>query len=270
MALGAAAGACGSSGGGGEPTEAGAAPPEDASPVEDRAAPPADAGSDAPDAAPDAGPGFCASLSPAPKFCDDFDDGDLADDWTVSTARAGFSRLLLDTAEVKSAPASLRAESNAIASVGDSANASLRKTVLVASSHIRLAWSAKLPVTSITTGAVAICGVDVALNRFYTLWLRDEDAASPSASLVEEIDGAVTARHVLGQPPPAGAWTRIAVDLDLANGRASVSFDGAKALDSVAITPGAGSEVTVRLGNVYVKGPQPKFVGNYDDVVLDW
>src|SRR5690242_4269343 len=55
----------------------------DVVPMADAASP--EAGPDAADAKPDVvvpPAHFCAGLAPAPKFCDDFDDGNLTNGWT--------------------------------------------------------------------------------------------------------------------------------------------------------------------------------------------
>ena len=59
------------------------------------------------------------------------------------------------------------------------------------------------------------------------------------------------------------------IDLDLAGGKASVSFDADKALDAAPIGVLTGSEATVRLGAL-VDGPADAFEARFDDVVLDY
>ena len=84
--------ACGSSGDAGDPQP----PGPDAAvlpPADDGSAPAPDAGVDAADAAPDVitptGSRYCAKVIPVPRFCDDFDDGDLTNDWTQFVAPNG-------------------------------------------------------------------------------------------------------------------------------------------------------------------------------------
>ena len=91
-------------------------------------------------------------------------------------------------------------------------------------------------------------------------------ATSPT---LEEYVGGVITEHMLTALPPIGVWTRVTLDLDLANGKASVSFGAQKALDAVAITPTAGSEATVRIGAI-IDGPSDTFEAHFDDVIVDF
>jgi len=239
-------------------------------------APGEDSGADAPalDAGPDvkvdAGPPFCSALSPAPKFCDDFDDGDLSDDWDFTNVILP-STLVLDTATFASAPASMHVQTKTLAAM-QNGPAHLRRTIFATAVHPRLSFSAFYASTSITSGAVAIASLDVSLSHFFTLYLRDApgDGTSDPAVVLEEIDGSATIRHVLPKAPPAGVWTRIGIDVDLVRGRATVSYGGEKVLDDEVVSMNGGEEVTVRVGAVYVFGPAAPFEAVIDDVVVDY
>lgn len=229
-----------------------------------------DGGADAPSDAPsdgdaEAGVPFCATQSPQPKFCADFDDANPGAAWTTKTDVPNNSTVGIDMTVAKSAPASLRGESRELLAT-EPGNAALRKTFLVGSTHVRLAFSARWNTTALTSGMIAIANVDVAANRFFTLYLRNAD---PGMAVLEELDGATTVLTPLASVPAPNTWTRVTLDLDLANGKATVSFDGAKVAEAATGTA-AATEVTVRVGNVYVTGPLPKFVGNYDDVTVDY
>ncbi|HEY8075068.1 MAG TPA: hypothetical protein VIF62_13185, partial [Labilithrix sp.] len=119
--------ACGSS------ENSGVAPGDDGGadatpPGDDDAAPP-DGGTDAHEGGIDAGPPFCASLSPAPKFCDDFDDLDpMTKKWDQQVFLTGISSLAIDETQSTSAPASLLFQTMARPS-GEGAVASVRKTI---------------------------------------------------------------------------------------------------------------------------------------------
>jgi hypothetical protein len=229
---------------------------------------PLDAGPDVADPREAAAPlGYCARLLPRPRFCDDFADRDLTNDWDQSTVLAP-SVLDLDDATFTSAPVSFVVATGNVAA-NDSANVSLRKTVLGSVSHVQLAFSTLLATATITKGLVAIATLDVSTSHFFTLYLRDGDATAPAATLEEQVGNATT-RHVLTTLPVARAWTRIVIDLDLAAGKATVSFGGRKALDAAPITPLLGTEATIRLGAVYVHGPTEPFTAGFDDVVLDF
>ena len=223
------------------------------------------------DAAPDGGPrppkGFCAKRTPKPRFCDDFDDGDVDDDWDVQTVLNG--QPSLDTAAAKSPPASFLVETVALGNA-ESAHVHLRATSSGApAGHVVLAFDLKLGTAPLTKGAVAIATLDVSLSHFFTLYLRDGHPDAPAATLEETAPGGTT-RHVLSKPPPAGVWTRVTIDVDVGGARASVLWDSEKALDQATIAPGGASDPTIRVGAVYVYGPADAFEARFDDVTLDF
>jgi hypothetical protein len=265
--LAAATGACGSSGGGSsaDPPDADidvAIAPDTSVPELDASAPDA---ADAREDVVDSGPPFCSSLVPKPKFCDDFDDQNLTDDWT-SSAAVPASIFELDESMSTSAPASFHFGAPATAALAAD-NVLLRTTMFGAVTHGKLAFSTFLPTVTFAKGAIAIAQFYVNLDDVFTLYLRSPDGAAPAAEL-EEYVGGVTTVHPLTKLPPAGVWTRVAIDLDLANGKATVMFDAVKALDAT-IAVGAGSEATVRIGAI-VDGPADGFEGRIDDVVVDF
>lgn len=228
-----------------------------------------DAAPDAADARPDSpapAAHYCAGLVPAPKFCDDFDDGDLTNDWTQFAAQPG-SVFELDTTTSTSAPASFHVVAMAEMAAAPN-NDLLRTTMFGAVNHGKLAFSTLLAAVTFTQGAVAIARFHITLDDSYTLYLRGPDSAGNVATLEENVGGTIT-EHPLTALPPVGVWTRVVVDLDLAGGKASVSFGAQKALDAVAITPVAGSEATVRIGAI-IDGPSDKLEAHFDDVVVDF
>ena len=249
-------------------TDAGVdAGPETGSEVPD-AAPPkeADAGADA---APDAPvtKGFCASLAAKPRFCDDFDDADLKNNWDVATIVNGDGDL--DPTDATSPPASFAVETAPLGN-GQAANVHLRATATGApTGHVKLTFSVRLATTTFTQGVVAIATLDVSQTHFFTLYLRDGDPTAPAATL-EETTASGTTRHLLTKVPPANTWTRATIDLDLGASKASVFWGADEALDAVAITPGPALDPTIRIGAVYVFGPADAVSARFDDVVLDF
>ncbi len=248
--------------------DSGADAAPDVLPEEDAAAPDA-----APDAVVDARPDvvpppahYCAGLVPKPKFCDDFDDGDLTNDWTAFAANAG-SVFELDTTTSTSAPASFHVvapeEMGAVAN-----NDLLRTTIFGTVNHGKLAFSTILPSVTFTQGAIALASFHITVSDSYTLYLRGPDAAGNVPTLEENVNGTIT-EHMLTALPPINAWTRVTVDLDLSGGKASVSFGAVKALDAAPITVITGSEATVRIGAI-IDSPSDKFEAHYDDVIVDF
>jgi hypothetical protein len=260
--------ACGSSGESSDPPSQG---PDAAIvvPAEDGAAPAPEAGADAADAGSDVvSPGgrYCTKLTPVPRFCDDFDDGDLTNDWTQFVAPAG-SVFELDPSSSSSAPASFHVIAQATAAAAAN-NVLLRSTMFGTVKHAKLAFALLMPSVTFTKGAVAIAQFYVNLDDVYTLYLRGPDDAA-NIPMLEAFVGGVTTRHMLATLPPVGAWTRVAIDLDLAGGKASVSFGAAKALDAAPISVLTGTEATVRIGAI-VDGPADAVEARFDDVVIDY
>lgn len=263
--------ACGSTGAAdpGGQIDAGTDAEPDAQPAQDSGALDAGSGVDASDAKADVvvpPAHFCAGQAPAPKFCDDFDDGDLTNNWTASAVQPG-SVFELDTATSTSAPASFHLIAMPEMAAAPN-NALLRTTMFGLVHHAKLAFSTLLPSVTFTKGVIAIARFHISLNDSYTLYLRGPDGAGNIATLEETAMG-VTTEHALTKLPPIAVWTRVAIDLDLMGGKATVAFDGQKALDAAPIEVIAGSEATVRLGAI-VDGPSDAFEAHFDDVIVDF
>lgn len=258
IGLSATAAACGSRGTPDLPA------PEDAA-VEGGSPPGTDAGGI--DAAPDApSRGFCVSLSPAPKFCDDFDDGLLSNGWDQLTIVPG-SDGAIDGTSVRSKPGAFLVETRA-AGDNDVAHVHLRKSVVGRPARAMLTFSVRMADTAPAIGAVAIATLDMATNHLFTLYLRDDDAVRPGPALVE-IAGGARSRLALPRVPAADTWTRVTLDVDLLGGRARVTYDGALVAEgAIASVPGA-VDPTARVG-VYAFGPLPAQTARFDDVVLDF
>ncbi len=266
--LGAFSGACGGS--------AEVTPQADAAAASDgeatAPAPIEDAGpSDAPivEAGPDASAkGFCATRSPVAKFCDDFDDGVLEDDWDMRTVLNG--EPALDTTSATSIPASFAVGTLPL-DKNESAHVHLRKTANgTPTGHVVLAFDMMLATTTFTKGAIAVATLDVSPNHFFTLYLRDGDPDAPAATLEESDPSAVTTRHVLAKLPAVNVWTHVTIDIDIAAAKASVLWGTEKVLDEAPIVSAPSSDPTIRIGAVYVYGPADPFEARFDDVTLDF
>ena len=261
--------ACGSSGESADPHPPGADAAPQTEPGPDGTAPGTDAGTDSADAAGDvvtSGGHYCTTLAPQPRFCDDFDDGDLTNDWTQSAVAPG-ALFQLDTSSFTSAPASFHLIANAT-SMAAANNVLLRTTMFGVVKHAKLAFSVLLPSLTFTKGTIAIAQFYVNLDDVYTLYLRGPDDAA-NIPMLEAYVGGVTTRHMLTTLPPVGVWTRVALDLDLAGGKANVSFGADKALVAAPISVLTGTEATVRLGAI-IDGPADAFEARFDDVIVDY
>ena len=253
--------ACGSSTT--EAPGAGAAPGDGGAPAHDDAqVPPPEAGAEEGGA-----PMFtsCAALSGRSevRFCDDFEDGDLENDWTVATAVPANRAVELNKATRYALYA-------ATESVGQDVptSANLRKTVAGAFTRASLSFAIRMPTTDVGKGALAVATLDVAASHFFTLHLRDTNLAVPGPAL-EESRASGSRRLPLSATLPADRWTRVAIDLDLVAGRADVRFDGVTVLSAAEIAAEPATEANVRVGAVYVVGEAPKIEVLVDDVLLE-
>ena len=226
---------------------------------------PEDAGTDA--KADASAKSFCATLSPKPRFCDDFDDGDLDDDWDVLTVLNGEADL--DPTSATSVPASFAVGTLPVASA-QSAHVHLRTTSNgTAAGHVVLAFDVMLATATFTQGVVAIARLDVSSNHFFTLYLRDGDPDAPAATL-EEIRR--QARHATSSRSsrPQTMWTHATIDVDLGAAKATVLWGTEKALDQAPIAAGTAKDPTIRIGAVYIYGPAAPFEARFDGVTLDF
>ncbi len=229
--------------------------PVDASPPEDATT--TDAG--------DAAPGrFCDSLVPAPVFCDDFDRGNLGSTWDfflMSPPGTG----VLDGTNVRSAPSAFLV-TTALLNGGESGNLLLRKSVVGAPARVRLGFDVLVPVLP-SSGAVGIATLDLSTDHLFTLYLRD-DSATPAPALVEARPGVATlVRNDFALFLP-NTWIHVELDLKPAQSVGTLSFDGTKVLDGIAIDP-AVADPTIRIG-VLAYGPTDAYVARFDNVTLDY
>ncbi len=225
--------------------------------------------SDAGIAADAAGAGFCATRVPAPRFCDDFDDGDLVDDWDVPTAFNG--EPILDTFAATSRPASFALETIPLLA-GEGAHVHLRTTVKgspdPARGHVVFSFSLMLGRPSFERGVIGIAPLDLSPSHFFTLNLRDGDETAPAATLAETAAG-VSTRHVLTTLPDTTTWRRVTIDVDVAASRVVVTWGERTVLDApIAATPVI--DPTIRLGAIYMSGPADALEARFDDVTLDF
>jgi hypothetical protein len=221
----------------------------------------------APDAASfDGGAGADADADAAPPaegvvFTDDFTDGDLDDNhWEVVNVCIGCS-LDIDQGALVAKTKSVVTQETAFAH--------LRTTVNGTPSHVRLSFDATFPSVTLTKGTLAIATVDVSQSHFFSLYLRDPDMDAPVASLDEQ-GGPSPKRHLLTGLPPANTKTRVVIDIDLGGGTASVAFGSTAVLANDPIGQSLAEDPTIRVGLMYIYGPQDPFEARFDDVSLEY
>jgi hypothetical protein len=194
-------------------------------------------------------------------FADDFEDGDLKNNWDVLNVCSGCSATIDQGAFLAKTQSLL---------VQETAFSFLRTTVPGTPSRVRLSFLATFPSVTLTQGTLAIASVDISTSHFFSLFFRDDDINAPAPSL-EETSTAGTNRHHLLNLPPAGVPTRIVIDLDIGAGTANVAWGATVALANEPIekTP-AAKDPTIRVGLMYVYGPEDAFEGRFDDVLLEY
>jgi hypothetical protein len=245
---------------GGSAVEATAEPSDSGALIEDSSVPTpvidgGSEGSTTTDAGNDAGPSPGGEV-----FSDDFEDGDLDNDWDFVNVCPGCNGTIDQGVFLAQTKSVLTQET---------AYAHVRTTILGKPTRVRLSFDATFPSVTLTKGTLAIATVDVSTSHFFSLFLRHQDPEPPAAALVEQ-GGPSAKRHVLTSLPPPNAKTRVVIDIDLGGGTASVSFGGTVALANDPIGKTIADDPTIRVGLLYVYGPQDPFEARFDDVLLEY
>jgi hypothetical protein len=224
--------------------------------------------------------GFCGSLSPAPRFCDDFDEHPLPGVWDSMDQVGG--NLSLDTTGFVSPPRALLATNSALQS-GQPLDAVLRKRFSLPSPPTTFTWGFSLqPVMpDPSTGAAAVVlsldFTDSPGNRYSVQFTMEQDGGSIRLRLEEQsgfVDGGVSyVPHVLPDPLPVGQWTSVQVVLTRSAATTAsvhVSFGSATELDaSLAMTVDA-TTLQMSVGSSYETTPSQGWTTRYDNVTLDY
>jgi hypothetical protein len=225
------------------------------------------------EAAVDAGR-YCARLTPAPSFCDDFDDEGPFSRWTTSVVGAGGS-VVRDPSVSRSAPNSLLTTSAAATS---SVAALLRLRSPTSVHRVRFAYDMRVEARDPQTGYAEVSYIRVgAPSSIYAFYIRlFADPGTTTAFTAEAYlpDGGIPQHNVsLAGNSRFTAWTRVAVDLDLrAAPHVSVTLDGAPAGDT-ALEPSMYPPdiASVETGVGYAGSPSSTaWQLRYDNVTVDW
>ncbi len=239
-------------------------------------APSTDAAS-ASDGAPQAS--YCSSLAPAPLFCDDFDQRDLAASWD-SIFRSEASVTLAGD-DVFSAPRAMKLATSTpsdLALAGYAVKAFPAWTArpmtatLAFQMHVQSAGSANG--VDVPMGAIQLLE---ASGKLYELELRVVANGSALRGTLSEhtLDGNAETRadHGFSMPVPFDAWTRIEIVLTyrpLNPSSARLLIDGLKAIDlTVDTSVVVGGTPRAALGITAVKGAIDPWIVRYDNAVFD-
>ena len=249
------------------------------------AVPPSEAGNDAADATTDAdadadagggkdGGRFCASLTPSPTFCDDFDEEGPFTPWVETRVNAG-STITRDHGAFRSAPSSLLTVSQGSAMGGGAAF--LRLTSPSAVRRARFAYDLRVDARDPQTGYAEVSYLRFGgADKVYAFYVRlFHDPARTTAFTAEAYlpDGGIPQHNVnLAGDPKFTDWTRIVVDVDLRTApHVTVTVDGALAGETT-LEPSLypPSVATVEPGVGYAGSPAGAWKLRYDNVAVDW
>jgi hypothetical protein len=239
---------------------------------------PAEAGAEPLDAAGDAGPypddSWCATQPPlGMTFCDDFDFETTAfERWTSQTFDVQGSASFSDVAE--SPPHSFQMSMPAI-TAGTYVEAVLEENVAAdpSASSVSLSFSFQ-PAEPWDAGE----GGDIYVAAFQqgpgiprsAVALQMGPSGTSLSEQVTVLDGGSLFPPFQSSPfvPPAGQWTHVAIEMNLASSTATVSLDGAVAFTLTLSGPWSPSVSTrVYLGDTYVTATAG-FDVLYDDAVI--
>jgi hypothetical protein len=223
---------------------------------------------------------YCASLSPAATFCDDFDTADLSSKWTQVTQTNGTVNRVGDATQ--SPPMALQIRTNTQSTTAR-AQPYVRKT-LPSFANKRLRGEIELdvkvtetdPATSVTLAIFVIEG-----SPGYSEWqFQGYESAGQIRFIFSEFSNGTDAgpqyRGVnLGPSVPKGVWTHVKVTWTYdtlggtAGNRASVYINGTLELDNRAfLLPAATGSPALDVGVTYIEAPSNPWTIRFDDVAL--
>jgi hypothetical protein len=212
--------------------------------------------------------GFCASLQPAPTFCDDFDDGEvLGHRWSLVHLEGGGIEALTD--QGKSAPA---AASHTFPAQASGITATCLDLALPGTtSQVSLAYDFFLE-NRPASGTIELGSVNIQVSgvgAFYNdLAIRGAAGDSYHEELTPLGSTFMAGDHAVATFQP-GRWYRVATAIDLAGATFTFTIDGttvASGATRFAVQPGA---TTVQDGMVFTTNATPSWTVRTDNVVID-
>jgi hypothetical protein len=247
--------ACGSSDSGGDGSTAGTDGGADGSTTstpDGGKTPTPDGSTPAPDAS--VGGPFCPTLNPAPKLCEDFEDGTLPNGSQPQTSGGG--ACAIDAASLKcDLPTGTTSVQNALVGIPVSFDAAAKK--LVASFAFQPAAAAP------ANGTLVIARLFVGHAHSVSI-----EPTSENGPVIREQENMPNGLDVpsgnLSAMPAAGAWTRYELTVDIAGKTATLKANGAQ-VATLALT---GTQYDLFALNLGLQSDSP-FSARYDDVVVD-
>jgi hypothetical protein len=221
-----------------------------------------DAGSEA--APPDAG--FCASLSPQPQFCADFDEGQPVNaGWSLTDVWQGSSIAVDGT--YYSPPGSFLSQIFAASSPG---SARLEEALPTNPSHVHVEFRLLIP--QIATGNFEVCTLHepVANGTTYGVFYKYQDGQLLMyVKTLADDGGQVEFTGKIG-PPPTG-WLHVEIDTDVSpSATVVVKHDGAVVLNAPNVNTSTDTRASMFVELGYYSFNPATALAHFDDVVIDW
>ena len=217
----------------------------------------------------DAGP-FCASVSPKPTFCADFDQGMAQGGFDgVGQAPAAAGAIALDTNGPLSAPAALGVSITAgLADTGMGRVLVLNKAfVPMPATSVRLTYGVRVSAVDPTAGAQLS---EIEIGKAAIVVYVTPTKAFAQERVPTDAGGATYQSYPLSAAPAAGVWTNVEVVVDLSARRYTIKIAGAVAIDRALAGSVVSGKVGLALGLAYYSGSNVVASGaDFDDVVLD-
>lgn len=237
-----------------------------------------DAGSTSHDSGPP--PGFCASLSPAPLFCDDFDEGAaLASPWDQLSSTGGSEAL--SSASCVSSPDAMLVTVNPNASVNaiDLAGYKSFTSKQGASGTAMLTFELKINAADTSSASDVILGAiqlwngsayfDVELEAFYVSSSNDF-----KVSMSEYGSTGSYVQHFATSHVPLGAWTKVAIGITLpaaagGSAPATLSLNGSNVVSVTVDVTTSDPIPEILVGTTYATPTSGGWSIAYDNVTFD-
>ncbi len=222
---------------------------------------------------------FCASLSPQPLLCDDFDEHALPDIWPEFNQVGG--ALSLDSTASVSPPNSLSIMSDPLAS-GQPYDTSLRRVFPLASppDTVSLEFSLQSvsadPTLSDAIVIAALDFLDANMDRYTVQITLFQEGIGLGLRLEEQARLRDGTSSYMTQPLPdsigAETWTDVRLVVTRASPAAAsarVTFNSTTEIDTPLVLSVAATSVQVDIGSSFETEPSAGWTNRYDNVVFD-
>jgi hypothetical protein len=242
------------------------------------AGPVGDASSEVRDGPP---PAFCASLSPRPLLCADFDEGSATSAWSYVHTTSG--TIALDGTEFRSPPGAMITQS-AIAGSGTVDVAGYGSFALTGQSTFTGTVGLDFRVDRAdATGGLAVLAQIGLLDgtgggQYFVQFVTSSNGAAPLDCSVNEIYFAtgttsMPVRHPVAQTIPIGAWTHLTLSIVApfggGAGTQTLALNGVQVGTSSITVPVRNFSQAAGIGLTFVQTPSNGWTAVFDNVTFD-